>query len=84
MTLLLMAVGYTAGGYFFVRLIGGSQWHWFDVGFLPVTAFTWAMGLAAILHWDRFNHSRPAFYAWLGQERSAWSNAARASGLHIA
>jgi hypothetical protein len=66
MTPLLMGAGYISGSYFFVRLIMGGRWHWFTLGFLPITAFTWFMGLATVLHWEKFNHSHFSFYAWLG------------------
>lgn len=62
---LLMGAGYISGSYFFVRLVLGRTWHRFSRGFLPITAFTWFMGLATILHWDRFNHDHVSFYAWL-------------------
>ena len=65
MTPLLMGGGYISGSYFFIRLIMGGKWHWFTLGFLPVTAFTWFMGLATFLHWEKFNHSHASFYAWL-------------------
>ena len=65
MTPLLMGAGYISGSYFFVRLIMGGRWHWFTLGFLPITAFTWFMGLATFIHWDKFNHNHISFYAWL-------------------
>ncbi len=65
MTPLLMGAGYISGSYFFVRLVMGGKWHWFTLGFLPIATFTWFMGLATLLHWDKFNHSHVSFYAWL-------------------
>src|SRR5437016_8962964 len=65
MTPLLMGAGYISGSYFFVRLIMGGKWHWFTLGFLPIATFTWFMGLATVLHWDKFNHNHISFYAWL-------------------
>ncbi len=65
MTPLLMGGGYISGSYFFIRLIMGGKWHWFTHGFLAISAFTWFMGLATLLHFDKFNYSHISFYAWL-------------------
>lgn len=65
MTPLLMGAGYISGSYFFVRLVMGGKWHMFTRGFLPIATFTWFMGLATVLHWDKFDHDHPSFYAWL-------------------
>jgi hypothetical protein len=64
MTPLLMGAGYLAGAYFFVRAIFATQWHKIGKGFIAITAFTWPMGLATLLHLDRFNHSHPSFWLW--------------------
>lgn len=65
MTPLLMGAGYISGSYFFIRLIMGGRWHWFTLGLLPIATFTWFMGLATLIHWEKFNHSHISFYAWL-------------------
>src|SRR6266480_5550725 len=54
------------GAYFFVRAATNARWHWVKVGFLPVTTFATLMGIATILHWDRFNHGYISFFAWVG------------------
>jgi hypothetical protein len=61
---LLIGAGYTAGAYFFARLIMDNKWHRVQAGFLPITAFTIVMFLATILHWDRFHHGALNFYLW--------------------
>ena len=61
---LLIGAGYTAGAYFFARLILDKKWHRVQAGFLPITAFTIVMLLATILHWDRFHHGALNFYLW--------------------
>ncbi len=61
---LLIGAGYTAGAYFFARLILDGKWHRVQAGFLPITAFTIVMFLATILHWDRFHHGALNFYLW--------------------
>jgi hypothetical protein len=64
MTPMLMGAGYISGAYFFARAIRASRWHHIAVGFLPVTTFATTMGIATLLHWDRFNHDHISFYAW--------------------
>jgi hypothetical protein len=66
MTPLLMGAGYISGVYFFVRMLFMDRWHRVAAGFLPVASFASLMGAATIVHWDRFNHNHPAFYAWSG------------------
>lgn len=61
---LFIGAGYTAGAYFFARLILDKKWHRVQAGFLPITAFTIVMFLATILHWDRFHHGALNFYLW--------------------
>jgi len=61
---ILIGAGYTAGAYFFVRLLAQQQWHRVQVGFLPITAFTVCMFAATMLHLDRFHHGQFTFYFW--------------------
>ena len=64
MTPLLMGAGYGAGAYFFIRAIFARRWHHVAVAFPPVTVFAAAMGIATLLHWDRFNHQHITFFTW--------------------
>jgi hypothetical protein len=66
MTPMMLAAAYMGGIYFFVQVARARQWHTIKLGFLPVTAFASLLGIATILHWDRFNHSHISFYAWAG------------------
>ncbi len=61
---ILIGAGYTAGAYFFGRLILDKKWHRVQAGFLPITAFTILMFAATILHRDRFHHGALTFYLW--------------------
>jgi hypothetical protein len=61
---ILIGAGYTAGAYFFVRVLLEKRWHRVQAGFLPITAFTICMLLATLLHWARFHQGQAAFYAW--------------------
>lgn len=64
LTALVMGAGYASGAYFFARVLTTRSWRSVTLGFLPITGFTWFMLLATILHWDRFTHTHPAFFAW--------------------
>ena len=66
MSAMMLGAAYLAGAYFFVRVASRARWHWIAVGFLPVTTFAALMGIATILHWDRFNHGSISFFAWIG------------------
>ena len=64
MTPMMLAAAYMGGIYFFARVAAAHQWHTIKAGFLPVTAFASLLGIATILHWDRFNHSHISFFTW--------------------
>ena len=64
MTPMMLAAAYLGGIYFFARVFLAKQWHLVKLGFLPVTVFASLLGIATILHWDRFNHSHISFYVW--------------------
>jgi hypothetical protein len=64
-TPLLMGSGYLMGAYFFSQVYQAHAWHRVGAGFPAIATFATAMCLATLLHWDRFNHSHPAFWAWL-------------------
>ena len=64
MTPLFLAAGYGGGIYLFTRTALAKRWHLVKLGFLPVATFASLLGIATILHWDRFHHSQLAFFAW--------------------
>ncbi len=66
MSAMMLGAAYIGGAYFFIRAATNARWHWVKVGFLPVTTFATLMGIATILHWDRFNHGYISFFAWVG------------------
>jgi hypothetical protein len=65
LTAAVMGAGYLGGAYFFARVASGTRWHQVAGGFLPVTAFTLAMLLATLLHWDVFDPGHWPFWVWL-------------------
>ena len=65
MTPIVMGAGYGAGVYFFYRVSRATSWHTVAPVFLGITAFTWFMAVATVLHWANFNHGHHAFYLWV-------------------
>jgi hypothetical protein len=61
---MVLASAYFAGVYFFARALTVRRWHQVKLGFLPVTAFATTLGVATVLHWDRFQHDHVAFVLW--------------------
>ncbi len=61
---ILFGAGYTAGAFFFLRLLGQKKWHRVQAGFLPITVFTIIMLLSTFLHWSRFHQAAFSFYLW--------------------
>lgn len=66
MSAMMLGAAYAGGIYFFTGVLRYKQWHKIKVGFLPVTAFASLLGIATILHWEKFNHSHISFFAWAG------------------
>lgn len=66
MTPMMLGAAYLGGIYFFARVALNAKWHEIKAGFLPVTTFASLLGLATILHWDKFNHGHVSFWAWAG------------------
>ena len=64
MTAMVMGGGYLSGAYFFYRAATVDEWHRIGLGFLAITGFTAMLGIATIMHWDRFNHGHVSFWAW--------------------
>jgi hypothetical protein len=62
-----MALGsvYTAGAYFFARVLFGAPWERVAAGFPPIIAFVWMAAIATIIHLDRFHEDSLPFAAWV-------------------
>ena len=63
-TSMVLGSVYLGGAYFFLRAVQATEWHRVGGGFLPVGLFASLMGIATILHWDRFIHTNVAFWFW--------------------
>ena len=66
LTPMFLGAAYLGGAYFFVRAGRATQWHTIKGGFVPVATFATLLGIATIVHWDKFHHSHPAFWLWAG------------------
>lgn len=66
MTPMVLASAYLGGAYFFARAGLSRSWHTVKGGFPPVATFASLLGIATILHWDKFIHTSPAFWLWAG------------------
>lgn len=64
MTAMVLASAYLGGAYFFVRAALERRWHVLSPGMLSVTTFATLLGVATVLHWDKFTHDNPAFWIW--------------------
>jgi hypothetical protein len=66
MTPMVLASAYIGGFYFFVRALWATRWATLRLGLLSVALFASLLGVATIVHWDRFNHQHFAFWLWAG------------------
>ncbi len=57
---------YLGGSYFFLRAARADKWHTVEGGFLSVGTFATLMGIATIIHWNKFIHANVAFWLWAG------------------
>jgi hypothetical protein len=64
MTPMVLASAYLGGAYFFLRALREPRWTALKTGFLSVALFASLLGVATILHWDKFNHRHVAFWLW--------------------
>ncbi len=64
MSSMMLGATYLGGAYFFLVVLLSRQWRHVWLGFLPITAFAGTLGIATLLHWDRFVHERWAFQVW--------------------
>ncbi len=65
MTPINMGAGYLGGAWFFFRVATNHHPRRVAGGLGAATVFTALLGLATVLHWDRFNHGHVSFWAWL-------------------
>jgi hypothetical protein len=61
---MLLGATYLGGAYFFTRVFLARQWHTVQLGLIPVSVFAGIMGIATLLHWDKFTHGHISFIMW--------------------
>ena len=66
MTSMTLASAYLGGAYFFLRVQREPRWTAMKLGFPAVALFSGLLGVATILHWDKFNHEHVSFWLWAG------------------
>lgn len=64
MTSMMLGATYLGGAYFFLVVVLSRKWRHVWLGFLPISAFAGSLGIATLLHWDRFVHERFTFQVW--------------------
>jgi hypothetical protein len=64
LTPMVLGSAYVGGAYFFLRAGQSHSWTAVKGGFVPVAVFASLMGIATIIHWDKFNHRHVAFWLW--------------------
>jgi hypothetical protein len=64
MTAMVLGAVYLGGAWFFVSVIRARAWHTVRAGFPAVAVFAGLLGVATILHWDRFHPSHVSFVTW--------------------
>ncbi|MCA9904415.1 MAG: hypothetical protein KC547_11200 [Anaerolineae bacterium] len=64
MSAMMLGAAYLGGAYFFTRVVLAKQWHTVQLGLLPVATFAGYLGVATLLHWDKFNHAHVSFVLW--------------------
>lgn len=64
MTAMMLGATYTGGVWFFARASRAGRWREVNVGFPAVGTFASVLGIATVLHWDRFIHDSLAFVLW--------------------
>ncbi|WP_019586300.1 hypothetical protein [Deinococcus apachensis] len=65
MTAMMLAAAYLGGILFFVQVLR-QRWHHVAAGFPAVGLFAGLLGIATVLHWDRFHPGHVSFIAWAG------------------
>lgn len=66
MTPMVLASAYLGGFFFFVRALRERRWVGLKLGLVSVGLFATLLGVATIVHWDKFNHQHFAFWLWAG------------------
>ena len=55
---------YLLGSFYFTTVLFARRWREVQVGFLAVSTFAALLGIATVLHWDKFSHNLFSFWLW--------------------
>ena len=66
MTPMVLASAYLGGFWFFVTVLRERRWAAVKLGFPAVALFATLLGIATVVHWDKFSHDHVAFWLWAG------------------
>jgi len=64
MTAMVLGAVYLGGAWFFVSVLRARAWHTVRAGFPAVAVFASLLGVATIIHWDRFHSGHISFVTW--------------------
>jgi hypothetical protein len=64
LTAMFLASAYLGGIWFFAGVLVAGRWHRVAAGFPAVVVFSALLGLATLMHWDRFHHGHVSFITW--------------------
>lgn len=64
MSAMMLGAAYMGGAYYFMRVLVAKQWSRIKLGLIPVTSFASMLGIATLLHWDKFTPGHPSFIMW--------------------
>jgi hypothetical protein len=62
----MLGSAYLAGSYYWTRILLGARWYDIQAGLLPVALFAAALGIATVMHWDKFRHGGALILIWVG------------------
>lgn len=66
LTPMVLASAYMGGFWFFVQVLRQRRWASVKLGFPAVALFATLLGVATVLHWEKFSHGHIAFWLWAG------------------
>lgn len=64
MSAMMLGATYFTGAIYFTVVARARAWHEVRLGLLPVVLFASILGIATILHWDKFSHDKMQFWLW--------------------
>lgn len=63
-TAMLLGSAYVGGIWYFAQVVTQDRWHRVKYGFPAVVVFATLLGVATIVHWDRFHFGHVSFITW--------------------